>query len=214
MTETTRSVLIFTAGELFAEYSFDGVSTRMIADRAGVKVSAIHYHFGSKENLYIEACLAAHAKGKNITFTEVIQENPNLIKTVEGQSEIIRTTIFRNYHSHFRADRPEWESRLLLREIGSPTKAMTVVVDHIFRPAAESASGFYRHIRPEASNAEAAAWSDLLYGGILYYSMARKTIAMVRGKESLTVEFYHTAAAKLARAMILEAGLPLPADLQ
>lgn len=213
-TETTRSVLISAAGELFAEHGFDGVSTRMIADRAGVKVSAIHYHFGSKEKLYIETCLSAHAKGVNITFTDVFQEYPNLIKTAEGQSEIIRTTIFRNYHNHFRTDRPEWESRILLQEIAAPSNAMTALVDLIYRPTAESAASFYKLVRPEASEAEAAAWSDLLYAGILFYSMTKKTIAMVRGNDSLTTEFYHTAAAKLARAMILEAGLPLPADLQ
>lgn len=213
-TESTKELLIFSAGELFAEHGFEGVSTRMIADRAGVKLSAIHYHFGSKEKLYIETCLTAHSRGKNITFAGVLEENPNLIKTVEGQSEIVRTTVFHNFHDHFRPDRPEWESKILLREIAAPTNAMTTLVDLIFRPDAESAASFYKLVRPHASDAEAAAWSDLMYGEILLYSMAKKTIEMVRGKNSLDTDFYRTAAAKLARAMILEAGLPLPADLK
>lgn len=212
--QNTKDLLISSAGELFAEHGFEGVSTRMIAERAGVKLSAIHYHFGSKEKLYIETCLAAHLRGKKTTFAMVLSENPNLINTIDGQAEIIRTTVFRSFHDLFREDRPEWETKILLREIAFPTSAMNLLVDFIFRPDAESSANFYKYIRPEATNTEAAAWSDLLYGETLLYSMARKTIEMVRGQDCFNADFYHTAAAKLARAMILEAGLPLPTDLK
>lgn len=85
---------------------------------------------------------------------------------------------------------------------------------NFFKPDAESAADFYQTVKPEATPQEAAAWSDLLYGDIILYSMAKETIKMVRGADSLTPEFYHTAATRLARAMILEAGLPLPSDLK
>ena len=210
----TRSALIAAAGELFAEFGFEGVSTRMIADRADVKQSAIHYHFGSKESLYTETCLAAHARGNHTTFSDVLQENPRLMESPEGQAEIIRTTVFRKFHDHFRPDRPEWEARLLLREIASPTIAMSTLIEVIYRPDNENTARFYQSVRPKASDAAAAAWADLIYGQILLYSMARKSIEMARGEDALNEKYYHTAAATLARAMILEAGLPLPTDLQ
>ena len=213
-TGDTRELLLVSAGELFADLGYDGVSTRMIADKAGVKLSAIHYHFGTKDNLYIEACVAAHERGKKTTFAMVIEENPVLAETPQGQAEIIRTLIFRNFHDHFRPDRPEWESKLLLRELAHPTQAMTILVEKIFKPDSESAVSFYRLVNPEASFSEAAAWADLMYGDLLLYSIAKKAIELVRGENTLNTEFYRTAAAKLARAMILEAGLPLPADLQ
>jgi len=212
-TTTTRSALITAAGELFAEFGFEGVSTRMIADRAGVKLSAIHYHFNSKEKLYIETCLAAHAHGNHTTFTDVLQENPRLIESAEGQAEIIRTVIFRKFHDHFRPERPAWEARILLREIASPSIAMSTLVQVIYRPDIENIARFYQSVRPEASDTAAAVWADLIYGQILLYSMARKSIEMARGENSLNEQYYHTAAATLARAMILEAGLPLPGDL-
>jgi len=212
-TENTRSALINAAGELFAEHGFEAVSTRMIAARAGVKLSAIHYHFGSKEKLYIETCLAAHANARSTTFAEVVRANPHLMEQPEGQAKIVRTTVFRKFHDHFRPDRPPWETRILLREIASPTIAMPALVQAIYRPESVSAAAFYRTIRPEATDEEAAAWSDLLYGQILLYSMAGKTIEMVRGENSLNERYYRTAAATLARAMILEAGLPLPPEL-
>ncbi len=212
-TTSTKDLLISSAGELFADNGYEGVSTRMIADMAGVKLSAIHYHFGSKEKLYTEACLSAHRRSQSTIFADVIAENPVLAQTSEGQAEIIRTTVFRTFHYHFRPDRPEWEAKILLRELASPTSAMTTLIEILFRPNSESSANFYRHINPEATEAEAAAWSDLLYGQILLYSMAKNTIKMLRGEDSLNTEFFHTAATKLARSMILEAGLPLPNDL-
>lgn len=213
-TATTRTALITAAGELFAQLGYEGVSTRMIADLASVKVSAIHYHFGSKEKLYIETCLAAHARGNHTTFTDLLQENPRLMESPEGQAEIIRTAVFRKFHDHFRPDRPAWEARILLREIASPTVALSTLVDVVYRPDNEATASFYKTVRPTASDDEASTWADLIYGQILLYSMAGKSIVPALAEDSLSQKYYHTAAATLARAMILEAGLPLPADLQ
>lgn len=211
---STKEQLIISAGELFAEHGFSAVSTRMIADRAEVQLSAIHYHFGSKDHLYIESCLYAYSQGKNITFGLIIDENPKLLETPAGQAEIVRSMVFRSFHDHFRPDRPDWETTLLLREIATPSPAMTVLVEKLFKPDTESAAAFYKKVRPEATDQEAAAWSDLLYGVIMLYCTAGKTIEMIRGENSLKSDFFQIAARKLARAMILEAGLPLPADLQ
>jgi TetR/AcrR family transcriptional regulator, regulator of cefoperazone and chloramphenicol sensitivity len=48
----TRRRLIETAIEVFATHGYDGSSTRLLAERAGVNLPAIQYHFGSKEGLY------------------------------------------------------------------------------------------------------------------------------------------------------------------
>ncbi len=212
--QSTKELLICSAGELFAENGLEGVTTRMIADKAGVKLSAIHYHFGSKNKLYMETCLAAHSRVKRTTFAMVLSENPNLINSREGQAEIIRTTVFRSFHDIFREDRPKWETKILLREIVAPTSAMSALIDIIFRPDTESAASFYKQICPEATDEEASAWSDMLYGQMLFYSIARNTVEMIRGEGYLNSTFYQTVAAKLARAMILETGLPLPNDLK
>lgn len=40
------------AKDLFAEYGYHGVTTRMIAKEVGIDISTLHYHWGDKENLY------------------------------------------------------------------------------------------------------------------------------------------------------------------
>jgi TetR/AcrR family transcriptional regulator, regulator of cefoperazone and chloramphenicol sensitivity len=49
----SKTRLIEAGVELFARFSFDGVSTRALANRAKVNLAAIQYYFGGKEGLYL-----------------------------------------------------------------------------------------------------------------------------------------------------------------
>jgi len=50
--EDTRRRILETALEIFATQGYEGTSTRLLAERAGVNLPAIQYYFGSKEGLY------------------------------------------------------------------------------------------------------------------------------------------------------------------
>ena len=54
MTSTsTRSSILAAAKEALLCTGYTGLSTRRVADAAGVPLSQIHYHFGSKHNLVL-----------------------------------------------------------------------------------------------------------------------------------------------------------------
>jgi AcrR family transcriptional regulator len=48
----TRERILAAALDLFSEHSFEGASTRLIAERAGVQQPLLAYHFGTKEELW------------------------------------------------------------------------------------------------------------------------------------------------------------------
>jgi AcrR family transcriptional regulator len=50
----TRSSILAAAKQALLESGYSRLSTRKIADTAGVPLSQIHYHFGSKQNLVLE----------------------------------------------------------------------------------------------------------------------------------------------------------------
>jgi len=50
--DETRRRLLAAALVAFSRYGYDGVSTRQLAQRAGVNLAAIPYHFGSKAGVY------------------------------------------------------------------------------------------------------------------------------------------------------------------
>jgi AcrR family transcriptional regulator len=53
--DATRNRLLDAAEELFADRGYHAVSMRDIARRACVNLAAAGYHYGSKENLFVEA---------------------------------------------------------------------------------------------------------------------------------------------------------------
>lgn len=50
-----RAAIIDAALELFAEHGYDKTSTRAVAAQAGVDVALIYHHFGSKDDLLVQA---------------------------------------------------------------------------------------------------------------------------------------------------------------
>ena len=86
----TTEKLLDTAERLFAEHGYDGVGMRALADEAGVNLGAATYHYGSKEQLYIEVFMRrfrptnaerlqllreaeANAKGKPLPVEVVVE---------------------------------------------------------------------------------------------------------------------------------------------
>jgi AcrR family transcriptional regulator len=51
--DSTKARILAAAEQVFAARGFDGASTREIAGRAGVNISSLHYHWASKETLYV-----------------------------------------------------------------------------------------------------------------------------------------------------------------
>ena len=211
---STKEQLLVTAGKLFAQHGYDSVTTRMITEQAGLKLSSIHYHFGGKENLYVEACSYAKGKGARTSFLDVVNENPALMNSPEGQAEIIRNTIFRRFHEYFSPDRPYWEIQLLVREIVSPSSALPVLAEKLYGPEVAATESFYQMIRPQASKNEISAWGDMFHSQLFFYSMTREPLKLLRGDDALNSEFLQEASRNLSRALILVLDLPLPQDLK
>jgi AcrR family transcriptional regulator len=54
-THRTRELLLDAAIKLFAHHGYDPVTTGAVAEAAGLSQSMVHYHFGSKSNLWEQA---------------------------------------------------------------------------------------------------------------------------------------------------------------
>jgi len=50
---STKARILAAAEDVFAARGFEGAGTREIAARAGVNISSLHYHWASKETLYV-----------------------------------------------------------------------------------------------------------------------------------------------------------------
>ncbi|MBB2740760.1 UNVERIFIED_ORG: AcrR family transcriptional regulator [Microbispora rosea subsp. rosea] len=73
---TTRQRLLGAAAALIAEVGWGGVSTRMVAERAGVAPGVVHYHFASLPDLLIAASTGI-ARAMLEELTERLAEQPD-----------------------------------------------------------------------------------------------------------------------------------------
>ena len=77
--EETRREILRAATDAFAASGFAGATTRAIAARAGVNVATLHYHFGSKEGLYLHVMEAAFRQMAGIVEADMARgESPRV----------------------------------------------------------------------------------------------------------------------------------------
>lgn len=90
----TRQRLLDAAAQLIVEDGWGAVTTRRVADRAGLRPGLVHYHFSSVTDLLIEAALAS-ARREMARATEAISQaddpSQGVAKVLEAVSEYTGT---------------------------------------------------------------------------------------------------------------------------
>lgn len=123
----TKNRIIASAGRLFAERGFKAVTVRDIAAAAQTQISAVNYHFRSKEQLYREVVGAACRAG-SITDEEqaaLLELAPDAaLRLVLSDAERAR----REQHG------VSWQSALLARELRDPSPAFAEASEEYFQP--------------------------------------------------------------------------------
>jgi len=144
-----RKRLIEAGLDLFGKLSFDGASTRMLAERAQVNLASIKYYFGGKEGLYL--AVADH-------IVEQVNElfGPRL---AEVQETLKKEPLSREKNFHLLCKlmeffitsflgRPQTDKWLtfIVREQLCPTEAFGILFEGFMRPLEEALFGLAARI--------------------------------------------------------------------
>jgi len=116
--DSTKARILDAAAQLFAREGFKGTTTRDIADRAGVNIAQVHYHWGSKEELWNAVLFSVIAQGFERSVALLAESGDEMPKSPESLRKVIRGLF------DFMADNPN--GALLLqqgRERGSESEA-------------------------------------------------------------------------------------------
>lgn len=137
--DETRSRLIAAATEVFITEGFRAARVQDIARQAGVRLSAINYHFGSKEGLY-HAVLGHHAK-------QALENRP-LSPGQEGLAlrERFSFAIGALVGRLFDDGQQTSFGQLMLRELMSPTGLLDLLIEHFTLPQARQMLELLREI--------------------------------------------------------------------
>ena len=175
--DATKLKLLEAAGEEFAEKGFEGAKVRSICSRAGVNNAAVNYHFGDKEQLYVQAILEAHRCGTELLPDEVFRQG-----TPADQLRRYVYNFLSNVLSMSRENR--WHHALILREMLRPTSASETLVREAIRPRFDRLMSLMRQICPAAEERKLHALSFSVIGQCLHYRMAGAVSVRLVGAEA------------------------------
>ncbi len=85
----TKEQILNVAQRLFAEQGFAGTSLRSVVNQAEVNLSAVHYHFGSKEELFVAvvariAKVVVEGQLEKLAQCKAKKDNPTLEDILEA----------------------------------------------------------------------------------------------------------------------------------
>ncbi|MDR2170742.1 MAG: TetR/AcrR family transcriptional regulator [Planctomycetaceae bacterium] len=207
----TRNAILTAACELFGEHGFDAVSTRMIADKAGVNLGGIHYHFGSKGGLYEEAIKAAHSLEPPLSVERLLEEMPDLLSTPAGKAH----AVYRIVTDYFRRQPlkiESWRRNILFRELIDPSEYYLRIHEEYNIQATESMLNLYFTLVPDGNLADACTWISYPVSQVIFYISGNALNKKLLDEVTLD-NLYRSVVKTTTRAMILLLDLPVPALL-
>ena len=210
----TKKKLIVAAGRLFAEKGYEGVSTRMIAEEAKVNLGGIHYHFGSKEKLYVELFrFALRLDDREVKSPKDLEKIcPDWNKTPEGQAKLIHHLV-REIYKKITSTEYAWKMPLFVRESFQPSPAKQTLVDEVFRPLVSEILNFCREMNLGLSEEEMAFFAFFPSSQVMFYLMRMQSLQEISPEDFDEHWLYDRLTRFTAKAMILYLGLPLPEEL-
>ncbi len=128
--DATRQRILTAALELFSERSFEGASTRLIAERAGVQQPLLSYHFGTKEELWRAAVGQLFEQ-----LAAVLEVRAAGLRGVDDET-VARLVVAE--FVRFSADHPQLH-RIIMQECKSEGERLTWLVERHVRPLYDGA---------------------------------------------------------------------------
>jgi AcrR family transcriptional regulator len=123
--EATSNRLLDVAIELFAAHGYDAVSTTQVAKAAGLTQSIVHYHFGSKEQLW-KSAVTRLINRRGLVFEAV----PHEFKDIEPIARI-KILLRRLFRANVRE--PNY-SRIVMQEaMGNGERMQWLLDQHLVR---------------------------------------------------------------------------------
>jgi|HubBroStandDraft_1064217.scaffolds.fasta_scaffold59677_2 AcrR family transcriptional regulator len=183
--EATRLRIIQTALNVFGTLGFEEASTRLIADRAGVNLAALHYYFAGKDGIY-RACaehIAAYGEQLIAPFVarlEMPLANPHLTRrqlrallheTLDGFADLLVSP----------REPPTWVA-FVLREQMNPTAAYAVLNERVSGRLIGAVAALVGRLIDRPADAEETILRTLaMFGPLVVFRRARGAALLALG---------------------------------
>ncbi len=175
----TRGRLLEAGLRQFGRSGLDGVSTRQLAEAAGVNLAAIPYHFGGKEGLYL--AVAKHlVDGRAAPARQLVESLQRSLRSTEvgpdRATAMLRELIATLGRTVLLAPEATDMIGYLSREQLHPTAAFDVVYEGFIRPVHETLALLVARVQGKAApDRRAIIRAHAIVGQILAFHIGRET---------------------------------------
>ncbi len=192
---TTPDRLLDAAVELFAQRGFHGTSIRDIAERAGVNVAAGHYHYGSKDGLYLAVLRAQFAEVRSqLERRGVNRPAPALRKLPRREVAALLEARIATMLEMLIGPPPSAHGQLMLREMCDPTDAMPIIVAEFIEPQTKEMEHLVARLIPGASAEAIRQIVFSIIGQVLFYRFTMPVALLLRHEAKYPAGFARTTA--------------------
>jgi TetR/AcrR family transcriptional regulator, regulator of cefoperazone and chloramphenicol sensitivity len=170
------------AEALFAEKGFHAVTVREITQAARCNLAAVNYHFGNKQNLYLEVFRTRwmpRARRVQTCFKDLlsIQRTRSLAGTVHALAEaFLKGPLTDNERLR--------HSQLMIREMAKPGLAADMLVEEVIKPFFGELVVLLSPYLPENAERENVLLDIVsIFAMVIYFNFARVPVIRVTGQE-------------------------------
>ncbi|MFA1548441.1 TetR/AcrR family transcriptional regulator [Actinomadura chokoriensis] len=146
--DSGRERILDAATRLFSALGYDGTSTRMIAEAAGLNVATVAYHVGGKRDLYLAVMERAHETERAALEAAFATYTPD----VKGLLDIV------DAYADFCLSRPEIPALWMHRWLSDATDVAHLEEQYV-RPLMQMVTDAARKIVPADVDVEYVVWT-------------------------------------------------------
>jgi TetR/AcrR family transcriptional regulator, regulator of cefoperazone and chloramphenicol sensitivity len=205
--EKTKLGLIDAGGELAAEIGFQAITTRSIAQRAGENIGSIHYHFGSKENLFEAILMTACQRWLENPLEEAFRDCN--LKNKEGQAEAIRKGIVRVADLIFDKNVPAWYCRVIFQAMQTSRPLRELFLTRVMDKKREQIEKVLLAIDPSLSENMILQHFLLLYSPLIFHADYQEAILLRLNQSEYSSDYLQQLVENCVQQALLRYGLPL-----
>ena len=184
---SSKDRLLDEAENLFAQKGFDAVSIREITNAAKCNLASVNYHFGNKQNLYLEVF-----RSRCVPRAKRIQEKfRNQLVSEENHTpqSVIQALAHAFIEGPLSDEERRRHQRLMALEMGQPTQALAIMAKEIIRPFVQELKGVLQPFMVDSIDEKSLMLKIMsMMIMILHFSFARPAVTLIT-KQEYTPEF-------------------------
>jgi AcrR family transcriptional regulator len=180
--DLTKERLLNEAEALFAQRGYHAVSVREITATARCNLGAVNYHFGNKQNLYLEVF-----RTRWVTRARRLHEF--FRRSLAGQISPSLTTLIGALAQAFLEGPLSDQERqrhyqLMARELSQPTEAFKLVAEEVMKPFLKELADMVRPVIPQGMGEERLMLNLLsIFAIVIHFNFARVAITQITGRD-------------------------------